>query len=378
MTFRNFKLYLKNIYKAFFKKIQKDEIFVFAQALTYTTLLTLIPVLGLIVSIAKSFIPQQKIIDEIFMNFTKYLTPQATSKIIKVITQLIDKLETFPLGKFSIIAYFFMSIGLLFQIEDALNKIFQSSKRRTFIQRITFYWLCMTLTPFLFLLPVIFHSYFGNLFTTSSVLLITVLFYLMYVYFPARKVSKKEALIGAVFSTILWVLTSYLFGLYVKYAVSLSKIYGSLIAFPLFLIWIFTNWLVFLIGAEIVILLEQKNWKSPVDYIPPVWLKLYLLFIIGKAFKNEKVLNLNQLSQILNLPPSILEPPLEELEREGFISLAEENIFLTKPPEKIKISRLLKLDSYEILRVEELNLLYEKIKKYSQPFSGLTLEHLLN
>jgi membrane protein len=236
----------------------------------------------------------------------------------------------------------------------------------------------MTLTPFLFLLPVLFHSYLGNLFTTSSIFLITILFYLMYVYFPARRVSKKEGIIGAFFSTILWVFTSYLYGLYVKYAVSLSKIYGSLIAFPLFLIWIFINWLVFLIGAELVVLLEQKNWKSPIDYIPPVWLKLYLLFIIGKAFKNEQVLNLNQISKILNLPPAILEPPLEELEKEGFVSLAEGNTFLIKPPEKIKISSLLKLGFSEKIQIPELTPLFEKIKKYTAPFSEITLEDLLN
>ncbi|WP_038057403.1 YihY/virulence factor BrkB family protein [Thermodesulfobacterium hydrogeniphilum] len=375
MNFQFFK-YLKTVVLPFFKKINKDEIPVYAQALTFNTLLTIIPILGLIISLARIFVPQQTLVNQIILEVAKYLTPEATQKVIKVIFQILKGLEKFPLGKFSIVTYFLMGSGLLFQIEDVLNKIFESSKRRTFVQRLTFFWLFITLTPLIFLMPLSFHSYISN-FSSLIFFLIFLFFFLMYIYFPAKDVPKKEALIGAIFSTGLWIFSSYIYSIYIKYAVNYSKIYGSLAAIPLFLIWIFINWSIFLLGAELIVFLEQKAWKKIHFELPHLWLKLYIMYIIGKNFSEGKNLNIYELSKILDISPMLVESSLQELESQGFIVIKEDNIFLAKPLDKIKITDIIELKTLLQARSSELNEFLKKVKKLLTHTFEITLQDLV-
>lgn len=378
MRLKNILNLTKNTIIIFLKKIQKDEILLNAQGLTFNTLLTLVPILGLIFSIGKILIPQEKLMEQIFINIAQYLTPEATKKVMDTILGIIKKLETFPLGKFSIIAYFIMGLGLLFQIEGILNKIFESSKKRNFMQRITFFWLCTTIIPFLFFLPISFHTYLGKFFNLSLLILITLFFFLMYVYFPAKDVHKKEALIGALFSITLWSLSSYFYSIYVKYAVGYSKIYGSLSAIPLFLIWIFINWLVFLLGAELVVFLEQKSWRRVSTNIPYPYLKLYILYLLGKHFIEGKNINIFNFSEYLNVSPIFLETILQDLEKDNFIAIKDNEVFFTKPLQKIKISNVIGLNNFEeFSKLPEMSNFTKKISNILHNVSQITLEDLI-
>ncbi len=369
--------FLKKIILPFFKKFFKDEVLIYAQALTFTSLLTIIPILGLIISLARIFVPQQTLVNQIMLEIAKYLTPEATQKVIKVIFKVLKGLESFPLGKFSIIAYFLMGSGLLFQIEDILNKIFESSKRRSFIQRITFFWLFITLTPLIFLLPLSFHSYISN-FSILIFFLIFVLFFLMYIYFPAKDVPKKEAFLGSLFSTVLWILSSYVYSIYIKYAVNYSKVYGSLAAIPLFLIWIFINWSIFLSGAELIVFLEQKAWKKSGISLPPLWLKLYTMYVIAKNFSTGNPVSIYELSKILNTSPMLMETTLQELENKGFIVTKDEIVFLIKPLNQIKITEIIELKSLIQHYPQDMEEFVKKVQSLLAHTFELTLQDLIS
>lgn len=330
-----------NFLLTFYHKIKKDEIIIYAQALTFTSLLTVIPLLGLSFTLSKILIPHEKILDQFFLYLTYYLTPEALQKVNHLIFNLTKKLETFPLGKFSLIFYFIMGSGLLFQIEEVLNKIFESQKKRNFFQRIIFFWLCITLTPFIFLIPFTLVSKIGKFYTLLNLVLIFSFFFLIYVSFPAKEIPKKETFLGATFSTLLWMITSYLFIGYVKYAITYSKIYGSLMIFPLFLLWVFINWLVFLIGAELIVALERKGWRSWMIRPSKPLIKLLVLYILAKNFSENGPVTLDILQKTINIDTAYLESILQELEAQKLIFLKEDVVVLTKYPEKIFISEIL-------------------------------------
>ncbi len=374
-TYTNFSL--KKFFLNLFKAIQKDELMLFAQGLAFTTILTIIPITGLILSIARIFIPQEKIIDQTLVWIANYLTPEATSKVVHTILELIQKLKNLPLGKFSIIAYFLMSLGIFFQIEDSLNRIFKSSKRRTFFQRLSFYWLCTTITPFLVFLPFSIHSLISKFITPSALLLFVSFFFLMYIYFPARKVPKKNALAGAVFSAALWIVSSYLYGFYIKHAIAYSKIYGSLSAIPLFLIWVFINWVVFLLGAELAVFIEKKGWYTEDLNISRPWARLCILYELAKSFLEGGSLSLHELSKKIQLPPGFLEPIIEDLEKENVLLISEEGkIGLSKPPEKLTLDFTLKLNPPRIAN-EVIKEVQEKLEKFSPDLFKITLRDLI-
>ncbi|MCX8042441.1 MAG: YihY/virulence factor BrkB family protein [Thermodesulfobacteriaceae bacterium] len=371
-------VFLIKFLKEFGKNFRRNEILLFAQGLTLNTILTLIPILGLILSISSLFVKEEELIYRSLVWFANYLTPEATSKVIEKILKLVEKVQDFPLGKFSIFAYFFMSLGLFFQLEDALNKIFFTSKKRTFFQRIAFYWFCITVTPIIFLIPVFLHTFAKKFSWLLFLLLLIFIFFLMYIYFPARKISKKSAIVGASFSSIIWILSSLGYSLYVKHAVSYSKIYGSLSAVLLFLLWIFINWCIFLIGAEISSLLEKKIWKHIDFKLPYSWTKIYILYLLGKAFYEGREISLETLEELVKIGPLTLEKLLEDLEKKKFIYLLEDKILLAKSPEKIYLSELLELENPSILPpCQEAEDLFQKLKILFFSLTKTSLRDLL-
>lgn len=374
-------MFLK-ILKLFFKKILKDEILLFSQGLTYNTLLTLIPLLGIVISLGRSFLNEEALIQQSFSFFSNYLTAEALIVVMEKIINLLENLKKFPLGKFSVLFYFIMSLGLLSQIEDSLNRIFLSLKRRTIKERLLFYWISLTFAPFIFFLPIFLQTSFKKLLGYSVILYFLFLlffFYLVYIYFPARRISKLAALGGSAFATVLWFVFSFLFGLYVKTAVSYSKLYGSLSVLPIFLIFVFLNWLIFLIGAEISYFIERKPWKKRIIDLHSPYKELLILLEIAKHFYNGKILSLEELDKLLPLKEEEILQSIKDLEKKEIILLKDEELFFKRPPEGIKLSEILNLE--EVERLETVWKEGEKIIKIcplKEELAERTLKDLLD
>ncbi|MCS7150665.1 MAG: YihY/virulence factor BrkB family protein [Caldimicrobium sp.] len=361
---KNLKRYPKgaqSLITLFIRKISKDEILLFAQSLTYNTLLTLIPLLGLLFSLSRILLPEDHLIQQIFSFFVKYLTPEALIQVMETIIKILDNLKKFPLGKFSLFLYFLMSLGLLLQIEDALNRIFLSHKRRSLKERILFYWIALNLAPVILLLPFLLQASIQGLRDYHLIfyfLFLFLFFFLVYIYFPARKISKIAAVKGAILGTLLWYSFSMLFGVYVKKAIAYSKLYGSLSVVPLFLIFLFLNWLIFLMGAEITYFLEKKPWiKRPLKIDGPLR-ALLILSVIASNFYRGKTTKINNLEALTLISEEDLLSTLNFLEIKGWIKINDEEIFLMMPPEKILLSEILMLEAHQKLQelFKELNL----------------------
>jgi len=232
----------------------------------------------------------------------------------------------------------------------------------------------VTITPALLFLPFSFYSYFGKLSKGLVLILILAFFFLIYIYFPAKKVAKREAFLGALFSTSLWVITSYLYSIYIKIAIGYSKIYGSLSAVPLFLIWVFLNWTIFLIGAELVAFLEMKLWLQKED-LPESVIKLLILYTTGKAFFEGKSKRLEELIKELKLSVSVVMKTIIQLEESGFIITKDDIVALAKAPEKIPLNSIIfgriKPNLYQ--SIEPL----EKLSKLLPELQNLTLKDIL-
>ncbi|MGC8965704.1 MAG: YihY/virulence factor BrkB family protein [Caldimicrobium sp.] len=374
-------MFLKPL-KIFYQKISRDEILLYAQGLTYNTLLTLIPLLGIIISFGRNFLNEDSLIYQSFSFFSNYLTTEALIVVMEKIIGLLENLKKFPLGKFSILFYFLMSLGLLFQIEDCLNRIFLSFKRRSLKDRLLFYWIALTFAPFIFFLPLFLQTSFKNFLGYTTVfyfLFLLGFFYLIYIYFPARKVSKIASLGGSLFATVLWFSFSFLFGIYVRTAVSYSKLYGSLSVIPIFLLFVFLNWLIFLIGAEISYFIEKKPWKKKTMELHTPYKEILILLELSKNFYMGKILTLEDLNKLLPLSEEELLLSIRNLEKKGIITLKDEELFFKKPPENIKLSEILNLEEIERLeREEKMGEYITKLCPLKENILGKTLKDLLD
>ena len=82
-------------------------------------------------------------------------------------------------------------------------------------------------------------------------ILIFVLAAINYYVLPAKKVKIKTVIPGSAFFTVFWLLGSWLFSIYINNFGSYNKVYGSIAAFAILMIWLYFTSIIILIGGEI-------------------------------------------------------------------------------------------------------------------------------
>ncbi|MCM2279921.1 MAG: YihY family inner membrane protein [Oligoflexia bacterium] len=235
-----------------------------AASLAYTTILSLIPVLAMSFAIFKAFGGLDTLLDTIQPFILSNLAEGASEEVIARIQSFIENAHASALGAGGFLGLVVTSMSMLYSIEKAINRVWGTPIRRSWFQRISSYWLFITLGPVAF-------SFILGAATSSRIpltdvlpsgsgifILTTGIFYAVYKYVPNCKVDRRFALLSALFTAILWNLARMAYALYTVKAVSYSKIYGSLGAIPILLIWIYIVWLVILTGAALTAALQRR------------------------------------------------------------------------------------------------------------------------
>ena len=367
-----------------------------AQALTYNTVFALIPLLAFALSVVRFFVGTEEILARIGEALSRFLNPGALSKAQQTIFDLVNEAQRGPLGAASMIIFLTMVVGLLMQFEEVLNEIFRLKKGRAFLQKITVYWMGLTLGPLLIALPLGVTIYLAHLglkglgvvpfllkfWTIPTIIL---LFAGIYIYLPATKVKLIPALIGATVSAILWIMVASLYAIYTSKAVAYSKLYGSLSAIPFFLLWLWVNWMVVLLGAEITAVLQEKE-KIIAHYLASNNIS-YLLLALGSLIiiyhhyrKGIEGPDITTLAKRLKASPYYLEEIIEKLSKRGIIKEYNNTLILAKDAETLPLTEIQQAIEGELPPEKPENKLlkkvYQTLLKREELWQNLTLKNL--
>ena len=329
------------------KDFYRNRCILWAAALTYTTVFALIPLLAVTFSLFHAFGGLKELEEKIRPLILKVMVPGAQEKLIATIDSLIKRLNAGAIGAVGTVLVFLAAIFLIAQLEMILNEIWGLKKHRPFFYRLALYWTAITVGPPLLALsigiPATLSSYqavswlenYINLdfFTFLPYILIWCAFTGLYIFMPNTKVRFLPAAIGGIMGGTIWQIAGIGFTLYTSRVLVYSKIYGSLGVIPLFFLWLFISWSVFLLGAELSftfqnfrLLRNGLKVHSP-SYKEREYLSLRILIAIGKNFLAEKnPLAFKEIAKQLNLPLN--------LTRELLSSLLDSNL-------------LIELDGYE-------------------------------
>lgn len=234
-----------------------------AAALSFTTLLSLIPLMTLGFSILAKFHRFKNISHQIqdFI-FTNFLASSGTGKSIQVYL-LNFVAQASQLSVISLIFLIITATMMMFTLEQTLNSIWKTDKRRHWTLTALLYWTALLFIPILIGLALFLSSHLAPLpFLKSSLISKSFLLWLpfflsifvftfLYTLVPHCKVPFHYGLIGALIATCLFEGAKYTFSLYLHYFPTYKIIYGTLSAFPLFLVWIYICWVITLLGAVI-------------------------------------------------------------------------------------------------------------------------------
>lgn len=233
-----------------------------ASALTYTTLLSLVPFLVVSLAILSTFGAVSEMRETVKGAVMDALLPSVQTQAGAQIDRFLGNAQQLTAPGLAAIAV--TAVMLLFTIEGTFNRIWHVATPRSLALRILRFWTVLTLGPLLLGASLSLTSYFfaisdddfvGSALQQIGRLVPTVLqwlaFTLFYIVIPHTRVRFKHAAIGGLVAAILFEALKLGFAVYIDNADNFRVIYGALAAIPIFLMWLYASWTVILIGAEV-------------------------------------------------------------------------------------------------------------------------------
>lgn len=237
-----------------------------SMALTYSTVLSIVPAFALLVAIGRGFGLQDMLEQELY----KFIPSQG--EMIATALKFVDSyLSSATQGIFvgvGLVVLLWTVISLLSSIEDSFNSIWDVTQDRTLYQKITDYIAICLMIPVLMIcssgmslfMSDVIQSHLNLPFLTPLVnfffelvplILCWLAFTLSYYLIPNTKVKFKYAAISGALAAISFEILQLLFMNGQLYVSKYNAIYGSFAFLPLMLIWIQLSWLVLLTGCMI-------------------------------------------------------------------------------------------------------------------------------
>ena len=331
-----------------------------ASALTFYSILSVVPVLAMVFGIAKGFGFQKNL--EKFLLETLQGQEEIAQKIFHFAQTTLENVKGGLVAGIGIIILFWAIVMILSHIESALNDVWGVKKGRPLIRKISDYLSLMLICPVLFFMssgltvfisssarimveriailkavsPAIFFSLGFTRFLT-----LWILFTFLYIFLPNTKVRFKAGLIGGVLAGTLFIFFQWFYILLQVGVARYNAIYGSFAALPLFFIWLRYSWLIVLFGAEVSFATQNVNtFEFEQDCLAASYafkrlLSLRMVHLMVKRFSNgEESLDANQIAQRLDTPVRLVHELLFKLSMCGLISetVRSENGTITYQP----------------------------------------------
>lgn len=304
---------------------QNENLQTKASALTYSTLLAIVPLLAVLLGIAKGFGFQGTVRQELIDYFPGH--ELELQKAFEFVESYLAQAQGGVIIGVGLILLFYTVINLISSIEDTFNSIWQIQKSRLWHRKISDYLALFLVLPVLMtsssglsiFLSTLQSSFLSNfLFFTPLVetllniapFIITIMVFTgLYVSLPNTKVRFINGLIAGILSGIAFQFFQFL---YINGQIWVSKynaIYGSFAALPLLLMWLQLSWLICLFGAELSYAAQnvkkfsfERDSKN-ISRRYKDFLTLLIASLIVKRFvKGEKPYTADELSDAYRIP----------------------------------------------------------------------------
>lgn len=243
-----------------------DHCIIRASALTFTTILSIVPLLAVAFSIAKGFGLQNA---DFIRNFLMGVTAGRTEVVDKIL-QYIGNTNVKTLGWIGVgtlLVTVFTTVG---NVERAFNTIWGVKRGRGSWRKFTDFFSIIVICPIIALAATSFtvmvqklelvHDFMRDpgydgleklLLKLVSLALVWVGFTFAYSFVPNTRVRLRAAVAGGVVAGSMWQAAQWL---YIHWQIGFTKynaIYGSFAQLPLFLVWLYISWIIVLLGAEV-------------------------------------------------------------------------------------------------------------------------------
>lgn len=361
------------------REFGRDKIPLRASALTFTVILSLVPILALGTSVLKglgaggqmrqgvhALISQMEATADVVTDSpglsgshgteTMPATPQARQwspdslsghlhRVADTTFDYVDKTQFATMGMVGILVLLFTVYALLGSIEKTFNAIWQTAGNRTFARKLVDYLALMVLLPLTINFEVAAMAALKSPKLLAQIqqwlpwlgprslnllpmLAMVATFSFLYGFLPNTRVTKRAAFTGGLVGGLAWIMLQAVYFKLQIVVVRYNAIYGSFAALPLFLLWIYLSWVVFLLGAEVSFgtqIWRRYHWrKLSLSPIARVALAFEILRTAAEDYRRQRLTTRDNLVWALKQPDKHIKELLDMLVDAGLMHYVPE------------------------------------------------------
>lgn len=349
-----------------FRDMLSSQLTLHAMSLVYTTLLSIVPLLGISFAMAKGLGVFSKLRENLD-TFLVHLGPDA-EKISSQLFDMVDKVNSSVIGGIGVAFFLWTAVSTVQKVESSFNYVWYVSKPRNLARRFTEYFVVLLIGPVAIGTA---FTMIGALSSNTMVtrleqlpgiaelfllvgkflpyLMVSAVFTFLYMFMPNTRVRFTSALVGGLAGGIMWATMGVIFTTFVLNSVRTLAVYATFAIGIVSLIWLYLNWLILLIGAQLAfyhqnpVFLRIGRQEPRLSNSMRERLALNIMMLVGRSFREPgKGIALVDMSSKLNIPAIALAPVVQSLERAGLVLTTEdENLFPGQELSRLRLNDIL-------------------------------------
>lgn len=319
-----------------------------ATALTYYTMMSMVPIVAMAFAIAKGFGLEERLTLIIHERLDSY--PEVSDKLVEFSSALLERTGAGLIAGIGVVMLFWSVIKVFNNIEKSFNVIWRVTASRSWYRKFSDYLSMMLLAPLLVLaassanvflksflikaakdveLLGLLKDYMLVLLRVGPYILLTFAFTFLYLVMPTNtKVKFSAAMMAGLVAGVSFAVTQW-FYLAFQFGVSkFNAIYGSFAALPLFLIWLQISWLIILVGAELSYAIQNVKlyeFEKDANNLSPKRTKILSILLLSTVLRRfrmgEPPLSSEQLADEHGIPLRLVNKLLQWMVATGLLSM---------------------------------------------------------
>ena len=334
-----------------------------AMSLVYTTLMSLVPSLAITFAILRSFGYHERM-RTVMAEFLAPLGERGV-EVTRVTMEFVENVNVSVLGSAGLALLIYTLVSMMQKVERAFNEIWQVEAGRSIGRRFADFLSVGLLGPLLLFtgigvlasalssalvtdlaqVSVISHILSAVNRATPYIVLILV-FSAFYFLIPHTRVRLGSAVIGGLVAGVIWGATGWTFATFIVTSARYAAIYSAFASLILFMVWLYTAWLILLVGCSVAFYHQNRHHLSPTVGIVRLTapqldrMTVLVLLLIHRAFhRGQTPWTADTLSERLHVPAGALDQILTPLRRGGYLAVSTfgSRLVPTRPPELTRI-----------------------------------------
>jgi len=321
------------------RRLREDRLPQVAGSLTFTTILSLVPMLTIALALFTAFPLFSTFRASLEAYFVENLMPRGVANtILGYLNQFAAK--SARISAVGGVLLILTSVLTMSTIESVFNQIWRVKKSRPLVQRVLVYWAIITLGPLLIGVSISVTSYLStatggavrslpwlgeSFYTLVSLMFSTLAYTLLYSTVPNQTVDWRDALAGGVLAGIGLEIAKRLFAVYILKFPTYTMVYGTVAVLPIFLVWIYMMWMITLFGALLAAALpvvRYERWwhvASPgAEFIDAV--KVLKCLYTARAGDDSAVVSMEEMRRATKLGLGELQQLLARMGETGWVA----------------------------------------------------------